>query len=65
MNNLYTNRLINNLINSIEKRAVTTTARSLCLNSLYLKMDRLITRLLRKLRPKSNKLTGLDRSLFY
>ena len=53
------------LINGIEKRAVTTTARSLCLNSLRLKMDRLIAGLLRKLRPKSNKLTGLDRSLFY
>ena len=65
MNNLYTNRLINILINSIEKRAVTATARSLCLNSLCLKMDRLIAGLLRKLRPKSNKLTGLDRSLFY
>ena len=65
MNRLYTNRLINNLINSIEKRAVTATARSLCLNSLCLKMDRLIAGLLRKLRPKSNKLTGLDRSLFY
>ena len=52
-------------INGIEKRAVDTTARSLCLNSLRLKMDRLIAGLLRKLRPKSNKLTGLDRSLFY
>ena len=53
------------LINGIEKRAVTATARSLCLNSLCLKMDRLIAGLLRKLRPQSNKLTGLDRSLFY
>ena len=53
------------LINGIEKRAVDTTARSLCLNSLRLKMDRLIAGLLRKLRPKSYKLTGLDRSLFY
>ena len=65
MNNLYTILLVNNLINSIEKRAVNTTARSLCLNSLCLKIDRLIAGLLRKLRPKSNKLTGLDRSLFY
>ena len=35
------------LINGIEKRAVMATARSLCLNSLCLKMDRLIAGLLR------------------
>ena len=63
MNNLYINLLNKSMVlKSVQSK---TTARSLCLKSLYLKMDRLIAGLLRKLRPKSNKLTGLDRSLFY